>query len=420
MRAEIIAIGDELANGERLDTNSQWLSQRLSDLGIRALFHTTVGDDLAANVQVFRVAAERADLVIATGGLGPTADDLTREAVASAFDAPLQRDLEVLEQIRALFRRRGREMPERNSVQADFPTGSQVVPNPHGSAPGFWLTRTRSNRSSADIIALPGVPAEMKQMWHETIEAELLRRQGDQRTIIRHKTLHCFGAGESDIEAMLPDLIRRGRSPVVGITASRATITLRISAQGANEQECEALMAPTAQTIRNSLGSLVFGEDGQTLEQVVIQTLRQRGESVAVFDAVSGGRILQWLRDCDDSGDCFVGGTLLSSAAVRALALAQERSALEPETPSGRVGDALRLAAECRDRFATTWGLALRLTRSGSTADFPAGQELVEIGLTNGAVQMIETQRFAAHPDIQLPRAAKQGLDLLRRTLRES
>src|SRR4051812_6861020 len=147
MPAEIIAIGDELTSGQRLDTNTQWLSQRLNELGVPVTFHTTVGDDLEANIAVFRTAVERADLVISTGGLGPTADDLTRDAIAAAAGVELVEDAAALAHIQSLFARRKREMPERNKLQAQFPRGSQVVPNPEGTAPGIDFTVPRPGRA---------------------------------------------------------------------------------------------------------------------------------------------------------------------------------------------------------------------------------------------------------------------------------
>ncbi len=160
MRAEVIAIGDELTTGQRLDTNSQWLSQHLTELGVSVAFHTTVGDDLADNVAAIRTAIERADIVVVSGGLGPTADDLTRDALASATGVRLVRDQSVLEQIRQLFERRGRTMPERNAVQADFPVDSTPIANLHGTAPGIEMQITRED-ASCTLFALPGVPAEM-------------------------------------------------------------------------------------------------------------------------------------------------------------------------------------------------------------------------------------------------------------------
>jgi nicotinamide-nucleotide amidase len=195
----------------------------------------------------------RAEIVVCTGGLGPTADDLTREALAAvrrrrSGTGPAV----VLEHIRSLFARRRREMPERNQVQAMFPRGSRVIPNPHGSAPGIDMQIPRRDQSPSRIFALPGVPAEMQEMWQQTVQPAILAMLGDQRCCIRNRCIKCFGVGESDLEAMLPDLIRRGREPRVGITVSRATITLRITAAGPTPDVCQQLIEPTEATIRRA------------------------------------------------------------------------------------------------------------------------------------------------------------------------
>ena len=234
MHAEIVAIGDELTSGQRLDTNSQWISQQLEQLGIRTLFHTTVGDDLDAMVSVLQVAASRAPLVIITGGLGPTADDLTRQAMSQAADVQLQLDPGVLEHIEALFAHRSRQMPATNRIQAMFPWGSQVIPNPHGTAPGIDLVMAAQGSPSSRLFALPGVPAEMREMWFQTVQPRIQQQTGSQQVIAHHR-VKCFGAGESQLEGMLPDLIRRGREPRVGITVHRATITLRSLRQAPTE-----------------------------------------------------------------------------------------------------------------------------------------------------------------------------------------
>ena len=275
MNAEIISIGDEIASGQLLDTNSQWLSQRLGELGIRVLYHTTVGDELDAGVDVFRQAIDRADVVVATGGLGPTADDLTREVLAQATGRGLVRDEEALTHIRQLFARRGWAMPEQNEVQAMLPEGSRLIPNPHGTAPGIAMDVPREGRSPCRLFALPGVPAEMVEMWEPSV-AGALRSAGAGGRVIRHRLVKCFGAGESQIESMLPDLIRRGRIPRVGITASKTTIILRITAEGATDEECFAAVEPTVATIRQCLGELVFGEDEIELEDVVVRLLGER------------------------------------------------------------------------------------------------------------------------------------------------
>ncbi len=230
MHAEIIAIGDEIVSGEHLDTNSPWLSRRLEELGVRVLYHSTVGDELEACGEVFRNAMGRADIVISTGGLGPTADDLTRDALARAAGRELVLFPQALEHIRSLFARRKREMPPQNEIQAMFPAGSRMIANPHGTAPGIDLDVPRPGKNACRFFALPGVPAEMIEMWNATLASEIGLLAAGQK-VIRRRKINCFGAGESQIEAMLPDLIRRGRTPTVGITASKTTISLRITAE---------------------------------------------------------------------------------------------------------------------------------------------------------------------------------------------
>src|SRR5687768_12467787 len=169
MQAEVISIGDELTSGQRLDTNSQWLSERLGEIGVRTLYHSTVADELDANIRVFQAAIERADVVVATGGLGPTADDLTRDAIAAATGVSLELDESTLAHIESLFTRRGRTMSANNRLQAMFPTGTRIIPNPAGTAPGIDLEVPRSGRGPARVFALPGVPAEMREMWQATV-----------------------------------------------------------------------------------------------------------------------------------------------------------------------------------------------------------------------------------------------------------
>src|SRR5262245_47572484 len=183
MRAEIISIGDELTSGQRLDTNSQWLAERLLEIGVPVAFHTTVGDQLADNVLVFRQACERADIVVATGGLGPTADDLTRYAIAELAGVPLVQDDASLAHIQALFARRRREMPPANVVQAQFPLGSRPIFNPHGSAPGIDIAIPRAVGKPARIFALPGVPAEMDEMWRASVAPAIQDLLGARKVI---------------------------------------------------------------------------------------------------------------------------------------------------------------------------------------------------------------------------------------------
>ncbi|NLF68539.1 MAG: CinA family nicotinamide mononucleotide deamidase-related protein [Candidatus Anammoximicrobium sp.] len=414
MRAEIIALGDELASGQRLDTNSQWLSQQLADLGIQAFFHTTVGDDLEAGTAVFRQAVQRADVVVSTGGLGPTADDLTRECLAQVGGVDLVQDEAVLAQIRALFARRGREMPERNVVQAMFPRGSRVIPNPHGTAPGIDLEVPRIGRPPARIFALPGVPAEMRDMWKASVQPALAALTGPNGRVIRHRSIHCFGAGESAIEAMLPDLVRRGRLPSVGITASQATITLRIAAKGSTPKACLAAIQPTAETIYQCLGNLIFGEDGQTLQDAVILLLAQRRQTLATVECGSGGMLAAWLSSADPEQRAFQGGLVLRDPASQ-QGLLKAAGNVAAANQAATASDPGTLAAACRTAFRTDYAFALG---PFPPPDSPAaGPAPVQFALADATAVRLHSTPYAGHPDILLERTVKEALNFVRLTL---
>ena len=403
MRAEVISIGDEITTGQRLDTNSQWLSQQLTQLGLEVAFHTTVGDHLDDNIAVFRTAIERVDVVVATGGLGPTADDLTRDAIASATGKALYRDAESLAHIERLFTQRGRAMPERNQVQADFPTGARPIPNPHGTAPGIEMVIEREGREPCILFALPGVPVEMHEMWQATVTMRI-REHCPQLAVIRHRRIKCFGVGESQLEAMLPDLIRRGREPKVGITVSDATITLRITATAVSEAACLASIAPTEAIIRESLGDLVFGEEDDELEHVVLRLLADRGKTMAAAEWATEGRIAQWLEAVPRNSTQFLGGLV-----VRSLEQL-DTSRLDPETLPHDAAVAVALAEQVRQKTGADCGLAV----SAYPPDPDRADSHVCIAIASA--EHTRKLRFgcASHPAILIPRTAKQALNALR------
>ncbi|MHB1036335.1 MAG: CinA family nicotinamide mononucleotide deamidase-related protein [Pirellulales bacterium] len=413
MQAEVISIGDELTSGQRLDTNSQWLSQRLGELGIRVLFHTTVADDLEANVRVLREAAGRADLVIATGGMGPTADDLTREALARANGVELVLDAESLAQIRDLFARRKRAMPEQNVVQAMFPAGSRPIPNPHGTAPGIDMEIARAGRGPCRVFALPGVPAEMREMWQATVAASIERMERGAK-VIRHRRLKCFGAGESHLESMLPDLIRRGREPSVGITVSEATITLRITAEGASPEACEAAIEPTVATIRQCLGTLVFGEEDDELEDAVLRLLARWNETLATVEWGTAGVVASCLGRAAKFGGHYLGGLVVSNESLLAGLLDIPGETLARYSTSS-VEAVEMMATNCRRRFGADYALAV-----GPFPKFdPQRSEPEQLFLALAAREgtTIKAVPFAAHPEILLPLSSKQAMNMVRLAL---
>jgi nicotinamide-nucleotide amidase len=415
MRAEIIAIGDELTTGQRLDTNSQWLAERLTECGVEVAFHTTIGDNLADNVAAFQAAVRRVDVVVITGGLGPTADDLTREALAATAGVGLVRDEASLEHIRGLFTRRGRDMPERNAIQADFPAGATPIANEFGTAPGIDLRLEPASGPPCAVFALPGVPAEMKPMWKSHVLPEIEMLRGPAR-VIRHRRIKCFGAGESQLEAMLPDIIRRGREPVVGITVSDATITLRITAAGDDEGACLTAMEPTAATIREKLGSLVFGEGDDELEHVVAAMLTERGQTLAVAEWATGGLVEDWLQGVAPLNAAFLAAGITATSLEqlgRVLALTPEE-AQQLATPPPHDSVVATIAAEAVRRLADAdFGLAI--------AAFPPDVDAADARLCVSLATRECTRRTrfgcATHPAIRRARSAKQALNFVRLVL---
>jgi nicotinamide-nucleotide amidase len=422
MRAEIIAIGDELTSGQRLDTNSQWLSERLGEIGIPVAFHTTVGDDLENNIAVFRAAIDRAEIVVASGGLGPTADDLTRDAIAAAAGVDLVQDDAALAHIRNLFARRKREMPERNKLQAQFPRGSRVVPNPDGTAPGIDLTVPRASGPPCRVIALPGVPAEMFAMWNETVAPALTARQSEKK-VIYHYRIKCFGVGESDLEAMLPDMIRRKREPLVGITVSGATITLRITTSGPNEAACREAMAPTVAQIREILGVLVYGEEEDELEHAVARLLNDRGRSVAVVEWATDGLVSQWLADAAGSSKCLRSGIIVRDSTTLKDLLDIEI----PSTAAATSETAGEMARAVQRITGAEYGLGVAAFPAGGTEVPTAAvgpsidmSGTLHVALAAGDNVRVKSFPIATHPSITKTRSAKQALNMLRLALLNS
>lgn len=413
MNAEIFAIGSELVSGQSLDTNSQWLSRELGQVGIPVTFHTTIGDDIEDHVAAFRIAAGRARLVIATGGLGPTQDDLTREALARLAGVPLREDPGSLEAIRALFARRNRPMAERNKVQALVPEGAEALANPVGTAPGIWM-----ELGPAWFAALPGIPSEMRVMFREQVLPRLHARGAVTRVLV-HRKINLFGRGESDIEAEALDLTARGRVPEVGITAHDATISFRIAGSGPTPEAALRETEPTAALIRERFGDLVLGEGTTDVPEAVAAELARTGATLAAAESCTGGLLAHLVTAIPGVSPYFLGGVVsYANQAKTALldvppALLEAHGAVSPEV-------AAAMAAGARARFRAD--LAISTTGvagpAGGSPEKPVG--LVYLGLAHAGG--VETRRLELGPeqprDIIQRRASKMALNWVRLALR--
>jgi nicotinamide-nucleotide amidase len=380
MKTEIISIGSELTSGRNLDTNSQWLSRRLAEIGIPVGWHTTVADDLEANTDAFRIAAGRAALVLITGGLGPTQDDLTREALAKAASVELAFHQESLDKIAAMFKRFAREMPERNRVQALFPAGAEVIPNDRGTAPGIWMRLGNSH-----IAAMPGVPSEMHAMYETQVKPRV-EKMGLGGGVLVERKLNAFGAGESALEQKLLDLTKRGHVPEVGITVSEASISLRILALAASAAEAETQIAPVEATIRERLGDLIFGAGDEELQDAVLALLAAKRKTLAVAESVTGGMVGEMLTSVPGASAWFLGGVVAYDNRIKVEFLGVPQQLLDEHgAVSTQVAEAM--AVGCRTRWRTDLAVStVGVAGPGTVApDKPVGTVFVGLAWDGGS-----------------------------------
>jgi len=282
---EIITIGSELLLGQIVDTNTTYLAQELGRMGVTVRFRTAVGDRLEEIEQVLLCALSRCDLIIATGGLGPTLDDLTREAVGKVAGVNLEFRQELMDEIEEMFRRYGFHMPENNRRQAFVPAGSKAIHNPVGTAPGFI-----KEVDGKPIICLPGVPRELKYLLGREAIPWIQQRFGLSKHKILYRVLKTVGLGESKVDSLIGDLIKPGQNPEVGLLASMGEITIRIAARGEEEAAALRLIEPVAREIRMRLGRDIFGEDEDTLEGMIDSLLGRQGRTLAILETFSGGQ----------------------------------------------------------------------------------------------------------------------------------
>lgn len=412
-RAAILSIGDEIVLGQTLDTNSRWLSRRLMDAGVSPGEHATVPDDLPAIAGAITRLASTHPLVVVTGGLGPTLDDLTREALARVSGEALIEDPISLEQVRAWFVSRGRAMPPINALQAMRPPSAVALPNLRGTAPGLFMRLTHEGGES-DVACLPGPPGEMMPMFESHILPRLRPPAG---RVIRSRVLHCFGIGESDLATRLGELMDRGRVPLVGTTASGGVVSCRLRYEGAaTTQEADGRLDQTARDVRRRAGGYVFGEGDDSLPGVVVRRLRGAGRTLGTVESCTGGLLSQLVTGVPGASDVFRGGVVTYANTLKEQLVGVDASLLAPTGPgavSAEVARAMAVgglsALGVSDCLAIT-GIA---GPGGAVAGKPVGT--VFIALASEGAASVDVRRFLHAGDREAIRdwSAKCALAML-------
>lgn len=308
MRAEILSCGTELLLGQITDTNATYLAQSLSALGIDLYFVSQVGDNQGRIVDTLRRAWERSDLIIMTGGLGPTEDDLARESISALLGETMQVDPTLEAELRRVFATRRSDMPERNVKQATLIPSAKALPNPRGTAPGWWVEKDKRI-----IVAMPGVPREMYRMWEQEAIPRLKPYTGG---LIFTRILRVSGLGESSVEERL-DSFLHSNNPTLATYAKSDAIDVRITAKADTSEEAERLVAEMEVQVRQVLGHYVFGTDKDTLQSVVGDLLLSRNQSLAVMESLTGGLLSSTITDVSKSSQHFIGGVAAYSAKLK-------------------------------------------------------------------------------------------------------
>ena len=414
MRAEIISTGTELLLGQIVDTNAAYLSKVLSELGIDLLHRTTVGDNEGRISEAVRLALSRADVVITIGGLGPTEDDLTKETVAESLCIGLVVDDEAAERIRGFFAARNLPMVQSNLKQAVKPVSGRTIPNPVGTAPGAIF-----EKDGKCVICLPGPPVELIRLVEDSVTPYLRERCGSSTAVIRSRVLRTAGIGESSMEQEVLDLLR-SENPTVAPLAKTGEAHLRITAKAANDEAAGAMIAEVEAELRRRLGQYIYGTDDETLEQVVVHTLIERGLTIGLAESCTGGLISDRITDVPGSSVAFMAGAVSYSNESKISLLGVSEDTLKKY---GAVSSAVaeEMAAGARDAVGADIGVGVTGVAGpgGGTLEKPVG--LVYIGLSrrvDGSVRTYSREfRFYGDRRSIKQRAAQSALIVLRSEL---
>ena len=404
-RVSIVSIGNEILSGQTVDTNAAHLSAELLSIGVPVVSSYTIRDEIDAIVRGLELASVDADVVLATGGLGPTDDDLTRQALAEFLGVELELRNELLEKLEKFFAGRDWPMPERNKIQAYIPAGAKALAN-IGTAPGIM-----AESQGKLFFAMPGVPMEMKRMFAESVLPELERFAGGQAVVV--KKLKCFGAGESTIAEMLGTMMQRGRNPLINCTVSSGIITLHIIAMADDKEKAGQMVEKDEKLLQSMLGELIYGVGDESLAQVVGEKLAQQGKTIAVAESCTGGLLSKLLTDIPGSSKYFTYGWITYSNQAKISELGVPADMIhEYGAVSGQVAESMARAA--RKKAGTDYAISITgiAGPTGGTEQKPVGLVYIGVDSENGC----DTKRCFFHHDrrfIRL-RAAHTALNILR------
>jgi len=412
VRCDVVAIGTELLLGQITDTNSQWIGEQLASAGIDSLLQVKVGDNLGRMESVLRGVLVDADAVIVCGGLGPTHDDLTREAIAAVMGVDLVHDEAVADVIAGLFSARGRRMPPNNLRQAQVPVGANVIPQTRGTAPGLICPVTIEGVAKV-MYAVPGVPHEMKDMVERAVLPDLLARAGEASVIVS-RTLRTWGESESGLNERLDPVIARldavGNPTLAFLASGWEGIKVRLTAKAPDRDNAVRMLDEWDRVVRAAVGDLVFGVDDDTMESVVLQLLRERGLSLGLAESVTGGMVAGRITGVPGASDVFRGGIVSYASDVKYELLGVPEGPVVSEAAAGAMAMGVRRLLRCDVGLALT-GVAGPAEQDG----MPVGTLCVGIDL--GGDVHTRTLRLPGQRDQMRQMSVISALDLLRRVL---
>jgi nicotinamide-nucleotide amidase len=409
MTAEIVAVGTELLMGQILNTNAQFIAQRLASAGVNCYFQTVVGDNPARLSDTLSLALSRADMVIVTGGLGPTGDDLTKETLAALFNKELRYDEESLSVLKDHFSKAGREMTPNNLKQAMFPVGSVILKNDNGTAPGCIL-----EENGKAIALLPGPPREMQPMFEEQLLPYIAKKEG---SMLYSRVVRIFGVGESALEYRLKGLIDHQTNPTIAPYALTGEVTLRVTARCKSEEEGEALIAPVLESIEATIGDAVYSTHNESLHEVCGKLMTKKGLTLSVAESCTGGLISSTIVSMPGSSAFFLEGAVTYSNIAKQRRLGVKEKTLDSFGAVSRE-TALEMAegmqkSSCSDIALSVTGIA---GPSGGSLEKPVG--LVYIGIADALGTDAFEFRFNGNRERIRQLSMLNALDILRRKIK--